>query len=283
MNLNIGRFLQAMILTVFVVLLLKLLWTGEIRKLVAPHITLLLQISTGVLIIMAIYVWMNVKTKDHDCSCEHDPNHSHGHDHQDKPGILWGVLLLPVILGLAVPTQSLGTAMLNSGMNPKPANVKTVDLASVPRVKVEGMPLPPKPEPGSEVTMYEVMNNILIAPEHYFNQRYRYIGFVYHPVGWPENRMILVRYVMVHCAADVLAVGLTVEAQDAGKYPNDTWVEVDATLSTRKAPEIDEEVPVSWYYGYEEKPVLVAHEIKIIEEPKDPYIYPFGFNPAGGN
>ncbi|MFC4766941.1 TIGR03943 family putative permease subunit [Effusibacillus consociatus] len=284
MRVDAGRFIQGIILSGFTALLLKLFWTGEIRKLVAPHMMVLLAVTVGVLIMMTAYAFLTMRCVGDECCHEHGENCGHDHDHDHRVQKIWAVLILPVVLGMAVPTQSLGTSMLSSGMYAKPANAKTVDLASVPKVKVEGASLPAKPETGSEVSMYEVMNNILIVPENYFNQRYKYTGFVYHPDGWPENRMVIMRYVMVHCAADTLPVGVTVEVEGASKYKNDTWIQIDATLSTRKSPEIDQVPPVSWYYGYEDKPVLEAHEIKIIDEPKEPYLYPFGKTGiSGGN
>ncbi|WP_018133319.1 TIGR03943 family putative permease subunit [Effusibacillus pohliae] len=313
-RLDMGRLAQALILFGFCVFLIKLFQTGEIHKLVSPTMAVLLLITLGVLIVMTIYAAITVFHAADYCSHAHGhSHHHHEHEHRSGPRKSWIVFLVPVLLGLAVPTQSLGSSMLNSGLyTTQPArppalieNKQTdpgvspavpqqqtaagssaasdkVDLSKVPKAEVKGMPLPPKPAPGSRLPLIELESNILLAPEYYFNQRFRFQGLVYHPPGWPDNRLILMRFVMVHCAADTVPLGITVEMKDAAKYPNDTWLEIDGTLSARKWPEIDRVPPVSWYYGYELKPVLIAHSAQKIPEPKDPYEYPPSINLAGG-
>jgi putative membrane protein len=74
------------------------------------------------------------------------------------------------------------------------------------------------------------------------------------------------------CAADATPIGVTVEADDAAKYPDNTWIAVDATLSMRDIQDADTIPPISWYYGSEKKPALIAHSIQRIDEPQDPYL-----------
>jgi uncharacterized repeat protein (TIGR03943 family) len=289
LQIHTGRLVQGLILLGFSVFLSKLFGTGEIHKLVSPKMTALLGITLVLLIVMTLYTLIASYT--HKSNCDH---HDHEHDHESKPKKGWVLFLVPILLGVMVPVQSLGTSMMNSGMYAKPQTktavqvdkqpteaassdstaMEKVDLSKVPKVEMKDYPKPPKPVPGSVLPVNQVMENILIAPEYYFNQRYKFQGFVYHPPGWAQNRMVLMRYVMVHCAADTVPVGLTVEMEGADKYKNDTWLEIDGSVLTRRVPEADKVAPVAWYYGYDEKPTLIPHGVKTIQEPKDPYVYP---------
>jgi uncharacterized membrane protein YcgQ (UPF0703/DUF1980 family) len=117
-----GRLMQGFILLGFSIYLIKLLETGDIHKLVSPHIQLLLTITLGVLLVMTFYALSTIFKKEtshahvHDhATCDH-PHHHHDHDHRPKPRTSWILLLTPVLLGLAVPTHSLGVSMLDGGL-----------------------------------------------------------------------------------------------------------------------------------------------------------------------
>ncbi|GIM45144.1 TIGR03943 family protein [Collibacillus ludicampi] len=304
-RLDSGRLLQALILFGFSIYLIKLFETGEIHRLVAPHIAVLLKLTLGVLIVMTLYALFSFFTNRSACECAHDHDHHHGHTM--SPGIVSLLLVVPVALGLLVPTQALGASTMNNGLQAlskesangsvikqekstdtlsstsHDENNDKVDLSKVPRADMKGIPKPPKPKEGAELSLLDVEANILIAPEYYFNRRFKFTGFVYHPEGWPANRMILCRYLITCCAADATPIGITVETNDASKYKNNSWVEIDGTISTRKIPEADKIAATSWYYGYPNKPVLIGHAIHPIQEPADPYMYPVTMDITGGN
>lgn len=283
---DFGRLLQAVILIGFSIYLIRLFGTGEIHRLVAPHIAVLLELTLGVLVVMTLYALLTFFRNRSACECDHDHSHHHDHHHDHdhhhhglNPVSL--LLIVPVVLGLFVPTQALGASMMNNGLQAVP---NKVDLSKVPRSEdAKYIPKPPKPKEGSELSLDDVAENILIAPEYYFNRRFKFTGFVYHPNGWPSNRMILVRYLITCCVADATPIGIAVETKDAAKYKNNTWVQIDGTILTRKIPQLDKIDATSWYYGYPDKPVLIAHAIKQIKQPEDPYIYPTGIDATGGN
>jgi len=275
---DFGRLLQAVILFGFSIYLIKLFGTGEVHKLVSPHIAALLKLTFGVFVVMTLYTLLTFFTKRSACECDHDHSHHHAHDHgQLNPVSL--LLVVPVVLGLLVPTQALGVSKMKNGLQTLPK----VDLSKVPREEASYVTKPPKPKEGSELSLADVAENILIAPEYYFNRRFKFTGFVYHPDGWPSNRMILCRYIIACCAADASPIGITVEMKDAAKYKNNSWVQIDGTISTRKIPQLDRIEATNWYYGYPDKPVLFVHTIKQIKEPEDPYLYLTGMNVTGGN
>jgi putative membrane protein len=328
-----GRFIQGVILFGFSVYLIKMFETGDIHRLVSPRIALLLEITLVLLVVMTFYALATIFTKVESCGHDHDHPHAHDHEHHDssacehdhrpQPRKGWVLLVLPIMLGLCVPTESLGTSMLNNSLQVKkelaylasksqaapstqatkttaqpPANgipvEKTatttanpshtttsgtksssnfVDLAKVPRQPLVDNKKPPKPTPGTEISLLDLWNNLMLTPEYYYNQNFTYSGFVYHPPGWPTNRMVLTRYLITCCVADATPVGVTVETNEAAKYADNSWLQLSGPLSTRLITDASSTVPLSWYQGTDNQPTVLAQTIKPIPEPKDPYLY----------
>lgn len=302
-----GRFVQGVILLGFSLYLIKLFETGDIHRLVSPRIALLLDITLGVLVSMTFFSLATIFAKEK--SCGHDHDHVCEHDHSPPPRKGWLLLVLPIVLGLCVPTESLGTSMLNNSLqvkkeltylasksqtkNPATNASKTndtkrssdlVDLSKVPRQPLQANHKPAKPTPGTELSLLDLWNNLMLTPEYYYNQTYIYSGFVYHPPGWATNRMVLTRYLITCCVADATPIGVTVESPLAAKYADNSWVQLSGPLSTRVIPDASSTVPLSWYQGTDQQPTVLAKTIKPITEPKDPYLYLSSKNkpPTGG-
>ncbi|WP_161780768.1 TIGR03943 family putative permease subunit [Tumebacillus flagellatus] len=280
-----GTFVQGVILLGFTIFLLKFLVTGGVYALVAPYLVVLLWITAGVFGVLTFFtlsrIFRPVQEHDH-----------HGHSHSVKPGLRWLVLTAPVVVGLVLPTHALGTAMLTTALKntPRPPveavsqkatqpaaqesapSDDLVDLSTVPHADGGEYEKPVHRPVGSDLPLDELMFNILVAPEYYYNQTYQYTGFVYHPPGWPQNRLVLLRYMISCCTADATPLGVTVEWKDADKYKNDQWLTVEGTLSLREIADADEIVPIAWYQMSKKKPAVIAKNVKPIDEPKIPYL-----------
>lgn len=284
-RLDAGKLVRGIILFGFTVYLIKLLGSGEIYRLVAPYIANLLWVTLGCFLILTFHTLSRIY--------QPVPAHDHaGHNHNLKPNLGWAILTAPVVLGLTLPTQSLGSSMIHSALTtqaaqsvapigkvstpnlaktPAPITEEKIDLATVPHADGD-YEKPIRRQPGTDLPLHELMSNILIAPEYYYNQTYQYTGFVYHPPGWPQNRLVLLRYMISCCAADASPIGVSVEWKDADKIPADQWLTVSGVLSTRKIPDANTIVPIAWYQGSEQKPTVIASTITSIKEPKDPYL-----------
>lgn len=181
--------------------------------------------------------------------------------------------------GTQTPTQTqTGDKSTTPAQEKKPAvplgsaaaSSYAVDMGKVPRAK-GGVP-GEQPKAGEEVRFSDIMMDIAIKPEWYYNNRFKFIGFVYRPEGWPAERMILMRFMITHCSADATPIGMYVESKEAAQYKNDTWIEMDATVSLKEMRELDNIPPAAWFKGFPYKPILVSHSMKTIEQPKYPYL-----------
>lgn len=105
--------------------------------------------------------------------------------------------------------------------------------------------------------------NVYPEPDAYAGEAVEVKGFVIYPEGWPENYLMVSRFVLTCCAADAYPVGLPVKLKDGETkttYPVDSWLAVRGEMTTETLE------------GRRQLAIAPA-EISTIEEPKNPYEY----------
>ena len=105
--------------------------------------------------------------------------------------------------------------------------------------------------------------NVYPEPDAYTDEPVAVEGFVFYPEGWPEDYVMVSRFVLTCCAADAYPVGLPLQLPaGSGKtqYPADSWLAVTGTMMTKT---LDDRRQVA----------IAPTEIRQIEEPKNPYEY----------
>jgi uncharacterized repeat protein (TIGR03943 family) len=103
--------------------------------------------------------------------------------------------------------------------------------------------------------------NVYPEPEAYAGQAVKVSGFVTHIPGWPENIVMISRFVLTCCAADAYPVGLPVELPPNTPRPKpDTWLEVTGAMTTQTL---------------DNKRQLVIGDVTLTEipQPRTPYEY----------
>ena len=99
-------------------------------------------------------------------------------------------------------------------------------------------------------------------PDAYVGQKAKVQGFVIHPPNLPNQYLLISRFIITCCAADVYPVGLPVDvsklspSRDA--YKPDSWLEIEGEMTTKTLAD-------------KRQLTLVAKSIKPINEPKNPY------------
>ena len=103
--------------------------------------------------------------------------------------------------------------------------------------------------------------NVYPEPDAYTAQRANVTGFVIHPPDWPDNYLMISRFVLTCCAADAYPVGLPVKLSGSrSTYSPDTWLEIEGAMVTET---LDERRQL----------VIEPTVLKPISEPKNPYEY----------
>ncbi|MBE9067274.1 TIGR03943 family protein [Leptolyngbya cf. ectocarpi LEGE 11479] len=103
--------------------------------------------------------------------------------------------------------------------------------------------------------------NVYPEPDAYTGQSVKVSGFVIHPDAWPEEYLMLSRFVLTCCAADAYPVGLPVQlAVSRQAYAPDSWLEVEGKMVTAT---IDGQRQLT----------IEPTQIETIPEPPNPYEY----------
>ncbi|MFM7615305.1 MAG: TIGR03943 family putative permease subunit [Synechococcales cyanobacterium] len=134
------------------------------------------------------------------------------------------------------------------------------DVAGLTRIQPQAFRAAVRPE---KRTLIEWIRMLAVYPEPdaYQGQTVKVQGFVIHPQTLPPNYLMIARFIITCCAADVYPVGLPVKLiQNRSTYPPDTWIEIEGEMLTEKI---------------EGKRQLTIQEKKItrIEQPVNPYDY----------
>ncbi|MEM6256038.1 MAG: TIGR03943 family protein [Cyanobacteria bacterium P01_D01_bin.156] len=103
--------------------------------------------------------------------------------------------------------------------------------------------------------------NVYPEPDAYTDQAVKVSGFVIHPNEWPEEYLMLSRFVLTCCAADAYPVGLPVQlAVSRQAYNPDSWLQVEGKMVTAT---IDGQRQLT----------IKPTKIDTIPEPRNPYEY----------
>ena len=110
--------------------------------------------------------------------------------------------------------------------------------------------------------------NVYPEPDKYTDQPVNVTGFVIHPETWPEDYVMVSRFVLTCCAADAYPVGIPVKLSletlsgqtKAEAYPVDSWIEVSGKVVTET---LDGRRQIA----------IAPESINAIEAPKNPYEY----------
>lgn len=104
--------------------------------------------------------------------------------------------------------------------------------------------------------------NVYPEPDAYTGQKANVEGFVIHSQEVPQNYLVVARFVITCCAADVYPVGLPVKLPkgDRSAYPPDTWLQVKGDMVTETL-------------NNKRQLVIQAKSLQEIPAPATPYDY----------
>jgi len=181
------------------------------------------------------------------------------------PAIARSVLALvavPLLLGILVPASPLGATARASNWGG--ATVAGAGSSGTP-------PAGPGSAPAADGTGWTLVDwqrafQYKVYPDSYFTDKHAdVIGFVSGGANLPADGLVIGRYVMRHCAADIYGVGLLVRSPGTPSLARGTWVRVQGTLRV---------APVN---GTLVLQLQATHVDATIGQPAETYIYPQDF------
>jgi len=239
---------DAIAIAVWGLLLLKLWLTNKLPLLIHPAYTGLCVACGVVMLVIGIWkcvqLWQRPKTA----------RLASGHINLLPQGSGAIVLLFVAMLGLVISPKPFDSQVaLDRGLNL---------TATTGRAEPESFRGNSKPEDRTIVDWGRTLG-VYPEPDAYRGQAVNVDGFVVHPAGYPDNYLMVARFVLTCCAADAYPVALPVRLP-AGKtkadYKADAWLRVQGAMDTAEL-------------AGERKLTIVATALTPIPEPKNPYEY----------
>ncbi|UBF25476.1 TIGR03943 family protein [Kovacikia minuta CCNUW1] len=168
------------------------------------------------------------------------------------PGWSSALLLATAILGLLISPRAFASqTAIDRGVN---------DTLTMTRVKPQAFRGIQESEDKSIVDWIRTLT-VYPEPDAYTGQKAKVQGFVTYPPNLPDQYLLISRFVITCCAADVYPVSLPVKLSQSRKaYKPDTWLEIEGQMITETLSE-------------KRQLVIAATGIKEISEPKNPYDY----------
>lgn len=295
----IHHLMRAVILGAFAYLIVRFFQTGEIVLYIAPRMDLIVKLSAlGLYAAAAYQVYAALQKRVH----KHEAGCGCGHDHRMSPfksSVLYGMFILPLLLGFFLPTGTLGSALAEKkGMSftgsesigrnyqkpPQPsasssseAESGNADNPSDSDASIEKLfPYDEYTVDHAEYGMKLYQEQLIQVPERQFietlttldlyrdafkGKEVEITGFVYREKHMDSDKIAVSRFAMNCCSADALPYGLMIIWPKANQYGKDEWVTVRGKLTVSN-------------YKENEIITLEATRIERIEEPESPYVYP---------
>ena len=177
------------------------------------------------------------------------------HSRAPMPGQLISIVVLSVvaIAGFLIPPQVFASSLSTD----RPVT----DFLNLARNEPDSFRAAIKPEDRTIVDWVRTLN-VYPEPEAYEGEKVSVEGFVLYPPDLPESYLLVARFIITCCAADVYPVGLPVQLEAVAKkrsdYPVDGWIRIQGTMSTATIND-------------QRKAVIRPQQIEAIPEPENPY------------
>jgi uncharacterized repeat protein (TIGR03943 family) len=168
------------------------------------------------------------------------------------PGLSSSILLATAIVGLIVtPKVFASQTAIQRGIT---------DSNTITRTQAKSFRASVKPEDRSLIDWVRTLDSNP-EPDDYQGQKAKVQGFVVHPPDFPAEYIMLSRFVITCCAADVYPVGILVKLPPNHQaYPSDTWLEIQGKMFTETL-------------NNKRQLAVEAALVTKISEPKNPYDY----------
>jgi uncharacterized repeat protein (TIGR03943 family) len=162
------------------------------------------------------------------------------------------LLLVTAILGLIItPRPFASQTAVQRGISESP---------TLTRVKAQAFRSSTNTEDKSIIDWIRTLT-VYPEPDAYTGQKAKVQGFVVHPANLPDQYLLISRFVITCCAADVYPVSLPVKLSGSrSAYKPDTWLEIEGQMITAD-------------FAGKRQLAIAATSLKPIAEPKNPYNY----------
>lgn len=246
---KLSPWLDVVAIAAWGILFLKYWLTGKLYLLIHPNYMALTVVAgvalIGVAMWRAYYLVQRSRRQ-----IKNDANNQHFT--LFPPGWSSVLLIATAILGLLISPRAFASqTAFDRGIT---------DTLSSTRVKPQAFRGSSNSEDKSIIDWIRTLT-VYPEPDAYTGQKVRVQGFVIHPPNFPPEYLLISRFVITCCAADVYPVGLPVKLETKrDAYKPDTWLEIEGQMATETI-------------AGKRQLTIAAKTLKPIPEPKNPYDY----------
>ncbi|MCS6812915.1 MAG: TIGR03943 family protein, partial [Cyanobacteria bacterium] len=207
--------LDAVAIVAWAILLFRYWRTGKLLLLIHPNylgLTIFAGVTLMVVAVLKLLVMMTNPGNE-------DTRSSAAHVSLFPPILSIVLLVVTAVLGLVIEPRAFASqTAIQRGIT---------DAIPLTRVKPQTFRTHVAPESKS-ITDWVRTLAAYPEPDAYSGQRAKVQGFVVHPPNFPATHLLISRFVITCCAADVYPVGLPVRLpSDRSAFPPDQWFEVE--------------------------------------------------------
>jgi uncharacterized repeat protein (TIGR03943 family) len=237
------EWLKTLILLAMAVYFVALILTGNLTNYINLRFAWLSYVAAGILLLLGLWSVWRLRTNQ--------PIFATGSSTNSHIPLSWGaigVLAIPLLLAVFVPSEPLGVEAISGGISIEPIGGASAEAGySVP------------PEERNVLQWLREFNNAE-NPAELNGQPVDIIAFIYREPDMLETQFMAARFTMSCCVADAFAIGMPVDAEDAVTLETGAWVRVRGTLQAGS-------------FQGEQVPIIIPESIEPVEEPQNPYLY----------
>jgi uncharacterized repeat protein (TIGR03943 family) len=242
------QLLDVLALAVWGVMLLRYWITGKLFVLLHPDYMWLPNTAAIVLLLMASFKLLQLILQ------RRHPRVKATADHLNILPPQWssGLLLAVAVFGLIYTPQAFASeTALQRGVT---------ETLTLTRSQPQRFVRKTNPEERTIIDWVRTLN-VYPEPDAYTDQAVKVQGFVIHPQDWPDDYLMISRFVLTCCAADAYPVGLPVKLTVSRQaYPVDSWLDIEGQMVTETLQE-------------RRQLVIKPTQLTEIPEPRNPYEY----------
>ncbi|WP_238655936.1 TIGR03943 family putative permease subunit [Paenibacillus piscarius] len=268
-SIRIHYLLRAAVLLALALYIGHLVQQDALHYYVAPKLARWIRLCPVPLVLMALSLGLQAMLGASAalCDCEHRlPRSGLG------SSVLYGLFLLPLLLGVLLPDRALGSAAAarkglalsytavesgtGSGGRFTPANPYEAEFAELAGKLYAEPVIPVRPEIYSET-----LGAMNLYKSQFAGKKLSISGFLYRePQGSSPPAYAVSRFLVQCCTADAAPFGILLRPGTPISLPADTWIEVRGKLD------------VALYKGTETL-MIIPESITRVQPPSTPYIY----------
>lgn len=248
LKVNIGVIFKAFILLGFAFFFCTTLLSGTVSLYISPKFTPYVIFTTVVMFLLSGFVLkdlFNPRGKKADIgTC--------------------AVFIIPLVIAFLVPP----TTMNSTSASVRRLNIDQNVSLTTDRDQPSGVQnsSASEPEPAADTIIVDSNNFIYWLGELYTNfneyngKKVDITGFVLKEESFTDNELVVARFIMICCAADVQVSGILCHYEGASAFEPDTWVNVTGEITSVE-------------YQGKKIPAIVADKIKQADRPRNEYVY----------